>query len=348
MRPRGRGRGGLASSFAVAFSLLLAPALLAQKTDVVVLSNGDRITGEIKSYSQGKLVLDTSHSGWVKVKWSLIESISSVNEFDIELIDGRHVYGSLAPSKPPGLLSIVSGSNTMSISFFEVYDLTPLFQSFWRRWEGSLDAGFNYTDQSSIVQLNFDASATYRMRQSEIVSNLSAFFSRQEGVTGASRASFSSRYDRFLGQRWLVLGGVGVERNVQLGLDLRLLAGVGGGYNVIQTNQTQLTPFAGIVGTRETPVEGDPTGNLEGLLGGRYTYFMYDFPKVTVAAEVQVYPSFTVGGRVRVEANASLKREIVSDFYLSLALFDSYDSRDPSTLQSKNDWGPTLSIGWQF
>jgi hypothetical protein len=51
---------------------------------------------------------------------------------------------------------------------------------------------------------------------------------------------------------------------------------------------------------------------------------------------------------VRVEALVSVKREIVSDFYLSLSVFDSYDSRDPTTLTAKNDWGPTISIGWKF
>ena len=95
-------------------------------------------------------------------------------------------------------------------------------------------------------------------------------------------------------------------------------------------------------------MSGTDTNSLEGVVGGRYSYFMYDFPKLTVAANVAVYPSFTVSGRVRVEASASVKREIVTDFYLSLSIFDSFDSRDPTTLQPKNDWGPTGSIGWQF
>jgi len=96
------------------------------------------------------------------------------------------------------------------------------------------------------------------------------------------------------------------------------------------------------------PVEGASSYSAEGIVGGRYAYFMYDFPKLTLAADLVVYPSFTVGGRVRVEAAASAKREIISDFYLSISIFDSYDSRDPTTLQSKNDWGPTVSLGWQF
>jgi hypothetical protein len=329
-------------------ALLLAAAASAQKTDVVVLTNGDRVTGEIKSYAQGKLILDTSHSGVIKVKWSLIESITSSKDFEIELIDGKLVYGTLAPSDPPGLLAIVSRSDGRNVSFYEIFDMTPVFHHFWDRWEGSLDLGFNYTQSSQLVQFNLDAAATYKLRESQFVSSLSAFFSRQNDVTGASRASFSTRYERFLKDRWLLQGGVGLERNVQLGLDLRALAGVGAGRNVVQTNQTQLGVYAGVVATHEQPVDGESRAGAEGLLGARYTYFMYDFPNVTIGADLQVYPSFTVGGRVRLEASASVRREIISDFYLSLSIFDSFDSRDPSTLQSKNDWGPTVSIGWTF
>lgn len=313
-----------------------------------MFENGDRITGEIKAYGGGKLTVDTSHSGLVKIKWSLIVSIESDKQYEIELTDTRKLYGSLAPTDPAGRLGVVTASGPVEIGFLDVFALSPVYQAFWKRWEGSLDLGFNYTSSSNLTQFNLDFGATYRMRESRIVNDLSVFFSRQNDVTGASRANFASRYERFLKGPWIVQGGIGLERNVQLGLDLRVLAGAGAGYNVVQTNQAQLTPYLGVVGTHEQPVEGEATYGVEGVVGGRYSYFMYDFPKVTLSAEVQAYPSFTVGGRVRLEASASAKREIVSDFYLAISIFDSYDSRDPSTLQSKNDWGPTVSIGWSF
>ncbi len=329
---------------------LLSPSLpaLAQKTDVVTLVNGDRVTGEIKTYGSGRLTVDTSHSSWIKIKWSLITSISSDKQFDVETIDGLHHYGALAPSDPPGKLMVVSGPQTITVDFFDVFGLTPVYQTFWKRWEGSLDLGFNYTQSSNLVQFNFDFEGTYRVREAEIVTDLTAFFSRQDNVTAASRASFGLRYDRFIGKRWILEAGLGFDRNIQLGLDLRESLGFGGGRYLIQTNQASLVAFAGLTGNHEIPVSGTDTNSLEGVVGGRYSYFMYDFPKLTVAAALGVYPSFTVSGRVRVEATGSVKREIISDFYLAISIFDSFDSRDPTTLEPRNDWGPTLSIGWQF
>ena len=325
-----------------------ASSLFAQKTDVVTLDNGDRVTGEIKSYASGRLTVDTAHSSWIKVKWSRITSISSDKQFDVETIDGEHHYGSLAPSDPVGQLTIVSGPQTITIGFFDVFNVTPIYQTFWKRWEGSLDLGFNYTQSSNLTQFNFDFDGTYRLRKSQFVTELTAFFSRQQDVTAVSRGAFELRYDRFLGPRWVLEGGIGLDRNTQLGLDLRETVGVGAGRFLFQSNQAWLVVFAGVTANHEIPVSGSSTNSAEAQVGGRYSYFMYDFPKLTIAADLAVYPSLTISGRVRLEADLSVKREIVSDFYLAISIFDSFDSRDPTTLTAKNDWGPTVSIGWQF
>jgi hypothetical protein len=326
----------------------LAAVARAQKTDVIVLANGDRVTGEIKYYKQGRITIDTSHSGWISIKWNKILSVESDKMYDVETVDGVHHFGSLAPSDPVGQLTIALGPRTLTVSFFEVFTLAFVGQKFWSRWEGSLDLGFNYTQSSNLVQFNLNGDATYRMRNYQVVTTLSSFFSRQDETTSADRASYALRYDRFLGNRWLAEGGFGLDRNIQLGLKLRASFGLGAGRFLVQENQKQLIAFAGVLGNHEQPVAGEGKLNAEAVVGVRYYYFMYDFPKITISSTLQVYPSITEGGRVRLEAAASAKREIVSDFYLSVSIYDSFDSREPTTGQAKNDWGPTLSIGWQF
>ncbi len=104
----------------------------------------------------------------------------------------------------------------------------------------------------------------------------------------------------------------------------------------------------GISGDHEDPVSGTPSYEAAALIALQYTTFTYDFPKITVNSTLQFLPYLSDSGRVRLEFNVQAKREIVRDFYLSLSIFDSYYSRDPSTQQAKNDWGPVLSIGWTF
>ena len=42
------------------------------------------------------------------------------------------------------------------------------------------------------------------------------------------------------------------------------------------------------------------------------------------------------------------KDHVIKDFFLTLSLFERYDSRPPSETAAKSDFGTTLSISWSF
>ncbi len=327
---------------------LAAGAAQAQKTDVIVLANGDHVTGEIKSYASGRLAVSTDMASDLSLKWNKIVSITSDKQFEIETTDGVYHYGSLAPSTPPGKLSIVSGEQVETVGFFDVVALTPIYQTFWKRIDGSVDLGLTYTQANNYFQFTLNATASVRRPAFATYTNLSAFFASQEGVTSSQRANFDYTYQKLLKNRWSIVGAVGIDRNIDLGLDLRGSLAAGVGRDLIQTNRTLLIAVAGLSGSREKPVEGETTTEAALLVGGRFSTFAYDFPKLTISAGLSVLPYLTDSGRVRLEFQGQVKREIIKDFYLSISIFDSFDSRDPTTQQAKNDWGPVLSIGWTF
>ncbi len=328
--------------------LVLSAPALAQKTDTIVLFNGDRVTCEIRSYSAGRLSVKTDIASDISVKWNKIVSITSDKWFEIETTDALVHYGKLAPSTPPGKLDVVSDGKVESLEFMSVVRISPIYESFWHRWNGSLDLGFNYAQANQYVQFTLNADATFRRPTFELAASLSAFFTSQQNVPSNQRASFLLQYEKFLDGHWLVLGFGGVDRNIQLGLDWRYSLGAAYGRDVVLTNRTRLTTAAGLVAMHEQPVTGDSTNDLAAILGAQYSSFTYDYPKITIGASLSVIPYLTQSGRVRVSFNGSVKREIARDFYLTLSIFDDFDSRDPSTQQPKNDWGPVLSIGYSF
>jgi hypothetical protein len=67
----------------------LAPAM-AEKTDVVVLVNGNAVTGEVKSLEFGVLRYSTDSMGTVSIDWEDIVSVSSQEHHQVELTDGTH------------------------------------------------------------------------------------------------------------------------------------------------------------------------------------------------------------------------------------------------------------------
>src|ERR1700690_1738664 len=82
---------------ALAYGFLATPAL-AERTDVVVLDNGDRITGEVLELSAGQLKFKTDHVGTLYIDWTHMVSLTTAQRLNIELLDGKRLYGA-APER---------------------------------------------------------------------------------------------------------------------------------------------------------------------------------------------------------------------------------------------------------
>lgn len=315
---------------------------------VVEMDNGDRVSGEIKSYEEGRLFV-RAPEGDINVKWNKIVSIRSGNQFEIETNAGLHYFGHLEPSDPPGKLVVVLTSGVQTLDFFDVVRITPIYQSFLQRFDGSLDVGANYTHASDLLQFNVEGDAKFKKPKSVMLVDLSFFLSRQNGDTTSQRGTMTFTYFDLRPNRWVYGGLIGFENNRDLGLQLRSTAGLFVGRFLVLKNQKSLVVTAGLMGNHESGTSGEESNNLEAAVDARYSTFTYDFPKLWFDAYLRVVPGITDAPRVRVDATAKVKREVViKDFYLSLSFFYNYDSAPPSTKAVKSDWGPILAIGWTF
>jgi len=149
-------------------------------------------------------------------------------------------------------------------------------------------------------------------------------------------------------QRFLA-GLASLERNEETGIDARISLGGGIGKYFVETPRSELSGLIGLAATREWPTgSNDSQDSLEGLLAGSWRIFKFTTPKVSLNASVVLYPSITQSGRYRTNANLTLRREIVSDFYLDLSIYQSYDSDPPDATAEKDDYGITTSLGYSF
>lgn len=92
----------------------------------------------------------------------------------------------------------------------------------------------------------------------------------------------------------------------------------------------------------------DTTTNLELLLGGDWKVFHLDSPKLDISTTVSVIPSITDLGRVRLQWDYRLSHEVLSDFFVGLKGFVSYDSRPPTTNAVKSDYRLNFTVGWTW
>ena len=131
----------------LAASLLLcvtsANAADRDNTDVIVLKNGDRVTGEILELEYGQLRLSTDDMGTINIEWAAIASIDSQYTFDVERAGGQRYAGVIATSEDGEELVIRDEGTEESVPKSSVVRVTELEQGFWQRISGSMSVGFN-------------------------------------------------------------------------------------------------------------------------------------------------------------------------------------------------------------
>ena len=319
----------------------------AADTDVVVLRNGDRMHGEIKGMQYGRLQFSTTTMSTVYVEWDKVAGLVSPSFFEFELMDGARYYGSLEPADA-GALGVAFEGQITALDAARVVRIRLIKSSFWDRLDGSISLGASYTKSSGIGQGSVNVSVGTRRPAFELRTDFSTTVTVQPDQPDQSRTVGSVSYLKMMRNRWFVPGTGRLERNTDLGLDLRSSVGGGIGRYFVQTNQSVLGAAAGLVLNRENPVDGDSTTNVEAFFGATYEFFTYDTPKTDIDTRFLIYPSLTVSGRYRTEFNLTLSREIVKDFTVGATAYDSYDNKPPAGSSSTHDFGISLNIGWTF
>ena len=97
-------------------------------------------------------------------------------------------------------------------------------------------------------------------------------------------------------------------------------------------------PLFGLLGT--------VWGVMEAFGSVGYEFFKFNTPKADVSARFTVFPSLTESGRVRADADISLKWEIVEDLFWEISSRGTYDNEALS--DNQYDYGITTGLGWSY
>lgn len=340
----------------VALSLFFAAAalaggaspLLGQKTDTLIVRNGDVWTGEIKEFQRGKVEFSTDAAGTIYVKWTRVLTAETDKIFEITLEDGSSHFGSLAFGDEPDQIRVVIDRDTFVVATQQIVRMQRIKESFWKRLDGNIDLGLDFTQQSGKTDFSFGTEVKYKKDKNNLKFDLSTTFSRQEDTDDISRLNTSFLYLREFGHRWFYSGTLGAEQNSQLSLDIRGSAGGLAGRFFVESNKVILLSGLGLSYARErfTGQEGDNA--FQGLFLTDFEFFSWGGLDTDLSSRLIVIPVINQGGRWRISFITSFKREIVSDFYFNVSINEQFDSQPPTEDTEKNDLSITTSFGWSF
>jgi hypothetical protein len=347
-RPGGSRRRAAALAAALAVLAAGASPALAAKTDILVLRNGDTVTGEVTELDRGRLTFKTDDAGTLAIEWDKVGSVMAGATFEVVDVAGHIYFGSLRKGAKPGEIVVVSAFGDWTLDAAKVVAIQRLGATFWKRLDGSIDAGISYTSSSELLKIDLAARVVMTRPAHEVALDGESTMTRQTDVEDTRRNSLTLSYGRRFTNRWVAFAQGQLEQNNQLGVELRGSLAAGGGRYLVQGRRDRMLTALGLRVNRETPLEGETTTNLEAALVLAYDLFTYDFPKMDLYVDLAGYASLSDWGRTRLEADFRIKRELLRDFSVSFRVYESYDSRPATEGADRHDFGAAFALGWTF
>jgi hypothetical protein len=319
------------------------------KDDVVVMKNGDRITGEIKSLQYGELIFKASYmEDSVHLDWAEVARLESKDSYLISMVDGYQFREQFRLEERGSENFHIGPSGVIRVTQKDVVRILPIEANFWSQLEGSIDLGLNYTSGNDQYNVNFASTAIYRWTDSLLTASFDTSFSGQTNGTKTARNEVTLDYRKQLSQRWFAGALFDTLHSDQQSLDLRVTAGGLIGRNLIMSDRTRFSAFGGLGVNREkysvAPAQEWKT-NVDAIGGVDFTTFRFSSTNIT--SRLTVFPSLNTPGRVRTQLKSDLNIKIAKDFWWGLHVYENFDSKPPIRAD-KNDLGISTSIGWKF
>jgi hypothetical protein len=321
------------------------PVAAREKTDEVVLLNGDRNTCEIMGLARGKLDCKTEDAGRLSIEWLKVARVTSTFVYEVETTAMVKRYSALfAPDGDErGVVQLHDGTR---IPVSEIVSLVPIDAEFFSRLSAYFDLGFTLAKANQALTLSTDGFVGYRGERMGTSLQFNVYVQATNRTPAASNASIQWMGDLYFG-RWTATIGAVAQENSELDLNLRLILLSGARYSAIQTNLMELLAGGGLAGMREQYTTGDPKWYLAAYVAGTWSMFRYDSPKLDLGLDVAAYPYLTDFGRVLLQGTIRVTYEIFMDFNAGLNFTDTYDSRPPEG-GVNNDFNMSITVGWSY
>jgi len=339
----------LAVAGAILAATLGAGTAAADKTDIILFKNGDRLTGEVKTLDRGKVSFDTDATGVIKVEWDDIEQLYSNTTFEVALDNGERLYGALAETTRHNEIRLQTESSTLDLPIGTIVRMVPIKSTIIDRMNMNVSVGYSLAKANKLEQSNVSYDFAYREEKRQITFSFDGSQSNSESDPGSTRMFSNFGYRRFLQARsWDPFAVVQIERNDELGIDRRTSAGGGMSRWLRDTNQSRIAFGGGLIRSLEDDhLSTETKSDNEALIAMDFEWFRYDTPQLDVSTKFSLYNRLSGTREPRGNLDVNFKWEIFKDFFWSFSFYYTFD-KQTETGEPTNDYGSFVSLGWKL
>ncbi len=341
--------------------VFLTAALLlpqAANADVIVLKNGDRITGSIVKKDGASLTIKSDLFGVITAPWDKVDTVRAEEQLHVATKDGKTLQGMLALDN--GGLAVVSGAGRTEIPVAEVsavrnadeqraYErlLNPGWGELWTG-SGTLGwAGSKGNAQTLTFTVGANAQRATRTDKTVVYFNsikASALANGKNSNT-AQAVRGGLAYDHNLNPKLFLNTFNDYEYDRFQNLDLRFVLGGGLGYHAFKTDRTILDVLAGADYNHSTFNTPATKQSGEGYFGDDYTRKLGKSASVNQTA--RMFYDLNNLGAYRVNFDAGTSVRLTRWLNWNVSLSDRYLT-PPAFGRKANDILYTTGLGFTF
>ena len=300
--------------------LTLSIAATPLLADTVWLKNGDRLSGTIKFYDGGKLLLETDYGGAIALDWSKIATLESDQEL---LVKENAIVGERAKALQPaesGKVTLANGDAPKTIELASIQQILkpkPLVEDLL--WKGNIDAGLDYKRAERDTD-DYDVSLKTQARHGLWRHHGEAEYHRelQDDVVTTDNWGVEYALDRFLTEQWFWQGRFEYKRDMVEDLERQRTVGTGLGYQ-FWDNELGAFSVAGLLNRSDYEYSNGESDNFYAAS------LKWDYNRYLVGKSVELFSDGEVGKPL---AN-------VADYTLDAAMGLRYKLTDWASLNMK-------------
>ncbi len=333
--------------------LLTAPLFARESTDVIVMKNGDHLTGEIKGLNAGVLYVSMNYIlGTSSVQWSEVARLESKQLFLVKTEDGSVYSGTLNTAntegdRPMKIEVAATTGNEVVLERPRIVEMDVTSTKFIERFNGSVNTGIIYSKGNQSTQYSLGAEVNYPRERWGAAASLSSTLSASTGVPASTRNQLN--VDAFRLMRWnnWYYEGLGsFLQSSEQGISRQTTAGGGIGRFLKNTNLARVSVLGGFGGQNTVYLLNNvPQTVASGLIGSNMQFFRFNKTNGSVTA--LLLPILSGPARVKFNVNASYYFKLTGNLSWNATFYGNWDSLPPNGL-SGSDYGSSSGLSWTF
>jgi len=318
-------------------------AAAATAVDVVLLRNGDRLSGTIVKMDGKNLLITTPYAKEVPVDWKEVVSLESAGPLWVRLTTDEFVKGRFTAT-PEGVGIVSEGLQSpqpVALDRIATIGIPP-----GPKYSGSI-GGLVSGSTGNTETLVFGAAGAIQRDTDDDRMRLGvrSEYEERDSELSVQRTRGYADYDYYLGEKWYLTGLVRLEHDHFQDLSLRTTVGGGPGYRFYDRDALKLRAYAGLAYVNEDFSDGPDRDFLSALVGDEFRWKITDSLSIYQLAEI--YPSLDDISDTLFHAEAGVRHTLVKGMFVDFGIVEDYDTK-PVDDKKKNDFRYLGQIGYEF